>query len=423
MRRRARNAALRTIGLGLAGIAVAAVLLWIAFQSSHGIPWRSYYTVHAQFRDLANLPPLGAEVRIAGKRAGRVFNPRVRDGVAQVDLQLDSDVARLPIDTTARIRPRGLLGVQYVDVNPGRARRVLPDGGTITVARTSQSVQLSQVLSAFDSRRRRELRATLDTLGAGLLGRGAGLNESLAHAPQLLRDTRALSDAVLARRGAAERFFGSLESAAGAAAPVHEDIARGFEPAQRALRPFAQQRPSVRRLLDEAPPALAAVRAGLARGDGLLDETTRFARSTTRLTSVAPAALDEAQRLLHESERPLRSTRELLLRARSAVPVLLRLTDRIDPVLPASREALADNLPLLRELGPRRCDMLGYWSNWRSMLSFAPPQTGPLGAATVLRFELLGSRESLGGTRPGAPPVKGTDAYPAPCHSVTEGRQ
>lgn len=420
IRARARNRALATVALGLAGLGAALVFAWLGFTSAERIPWRSYRVIRAQMHDLGNLPPLGAEVRIAGRRVGEVVHPRLAGGIPTVDLQLDAGTEPLHPDASLSVRPRGLLGVQYVDLNPGRAPGFLRDGGTIPARRSSVSVDLPHVFSAFDAPRRAELRTTLSALGEGMLDRGAQINEALANAPTVLDRTAALSKAVLARPGAAERFAPSLDSAAAAAAPVRNDIATGWQPERRALEPFAQRSGPLRQTLGIAPDALASVRAGLAQTDPLLAQTTRFADATTRLTRLAPAALAQTTTLLKVGRAPLHDADALLRHTASAVPALLRFSGRIEPELAPLDAALQSNLPLLRELGPRGCDMLGYWNNWRSMLSYATGGSGPIGPLVVLRFELIASGETLAGSGSANGPV-GRDPYPAPCRAGTEG--
>jgi phospholipid/cholesterol/gamma-HCH transport system substrate-binding protein len=419
VRTRARNHAIRTVALGLAGIVAALTVAWIGFTAAQRIPWRSYRVIHAQLRDLDNLPPLGAEVRIAGRRVGEVVSPRLVKGVPTIDLQLDGSTEPIHPDATLEVRPRGLLGVQYVDLNPGHAPGVLRSGSTILLGHTTVSVDLSHALSAFDARRRTDLRTTLSALGEGMLDRGGEINQALSQAPEVLSNAAAVSHTVLARAGAAARFFPSLESAAAAADPVRQDIADGWQPERQALEPFAQQANALRQTLDAAPPALAAIHSGLAQTDPLLAQTTRFAEATTRLTRLAPAALARTTALLTQGRTPLRSAQTLLQQAGQAVPTLLRFTGRIDPELRPLSEALAGNLPLLAQLDPRGCDILGYWSNWRSMLSYAAGGSGPLGPLVVLRYELLGSGETVASGSPTPGPV-GRDPYPAPCQAGNE---
>ena len=81
----------------------------MAFKAPTGIPAKPYYDVTAQFKSLGTLSQ-GASVSIAGNVVGEAVNLRRVGGVPTVDLQLNSSTPRLPVDTTARIRPRGADG-------------------------------------------------------------------------------------------------------------------------------------------------------------------------------------------------------------------------------------------------------------------------------------------------------------------------
>ena len=408
----------RTFVLGGGGLAVLAAMLWVAFTAPQGIPGRNYYVLHAQFHDLANLPPRGADVRIAGDRVGQALGARIEHGHPTINLQLERS-GRLRSDTTARVRPRGLLGMQYIELVPGVHGRLLPNGSVLPMAQTSASVQLPQVLSAFDGPRRRGLQQVLRGLGDGMAGRGAQLNEELRNGRATLGGLRATWDAVLARPGAVERFVHGAEALATASDPVRDDIASGFDPEARAMRPFSAERRSVQRTLDVAPGTFEQMRTGLAQTDRMLDSLGRFAAASERFTAAAPAALAATHRLLVSSPRPLSATRPVLADLQRTVPAALRFTAAASPVLPHMRSTLEAAIPPSAELGRRPCDMLGFWSNWSDMLANGVPGGGPIGPLNTVRFELIGGTESVAGAGAHRPET-GRNPYPAPCAAGTE---
>ena len=409
----------RTFVLGGGGLALAAAMLWVAFTAPQGIPGRSYYVLHAQFRDLANLPPRGADVRIAGDRVGQALGARIEHGRATIDLQLEHRSGPLRSDTTARVRPRGLLGMQYVELVPGAHGRPLPTGSVLPASQTSASVQLPQVLSAFDNPRRRGLQQVLRGLGEGMASRGHQLNEELRNGAATLGGLRGTWDAVLARPGAVERFVHGAEALATASDPVRDDIARGFDPEARSMRPFSAERKSVQRTLDVAPDTFRQMRTGLAQADPMLDSLGAFAAASERFTAAAPAALAATQRLLVDSRGPLGATRPVLADLQRTVPAALRFTAAASPVLPRMRQTLEAAIPPSAELGRRPCDMLGFWENWSDMLANGVPGGGPIGPLNTVRFELIGGTESVAGAGAHRPET-GRDPYPAPCVAGTE---
>lgn len=395
--------------LGAVTFAVGALLIFIAFRAPTGLPGEQFYDVTVQLEDLSNLPDLGAEVRIAGRRVGQTVNARSEGGQPTVDLQLDSDVEPLPADTAARVRLRSLIGAQYVELVPGSSSQSLPDGGTIPVERTSAAVQVFELLDTFDAPRRRALGQMLRGLGTGFAGRGAGVNDMIRHAPGVARDVSAVLDAVLAREDSVVRFVHAAESLTAALDPVRETMARGFADGADALAPFAAERRSMRRTLDVAPGALAGVRSGLARTDPVLARTTRFAEAASAFTAQAPRALDATAALLRGAREPLRDLRTIVQDTRVTIPPTLEAMNRLRPVLPGVRATLEVARQPARVLGAYGCDLRGMFSNWRSFLGFAPPgQDGPLGPQTVLRVVAASDAD------PAAPRGR-REAYPPPC--------
>ena len=106
------------------------------------------YQIRARFDDVGGLR-VRAPVKMAGVTIGRVaaigFNDKTYEAV--VVLSIDKRYHRIPIDTTAKIYTAGLLGEQYVSLEPGGEETFLKHGGEITV--TQSAVALEQVISQF----------------------------------------------------------------------------------------------------------------------------------------------------------------------------------------------------------------------------------------------------------------------------------
>ncbi len=128
------------VALGLVALAYLAVSLGELRL------WRAErYTVTARFASVGDLKP-GAAVKLAGVRIGEVGNIRLRDYVAEVQLHLQPGVP-LPDDTIASIRTSGLLGEQYVSLEPGGEEDYLKDGDAIKLSQSA--VVLEKVIGQF----------------------------------------------------------------------------------------------------------------------------------------------------------------------------------------------------------------------------------------------------------------------------------
>lgn len=420
--------------IATAGIAIVLFvgMIWLAVVAPKGVPGRGYTYVDAEFREAANVPT-STEVRIAGKSAGQVVDARLENGIAKLRLQLRPGNVALHEDATARIGLKGLLGGKYVGIDPGGRGAELEDGATLPASRTSTAVDLVDIVQTFDESSRKALQHTLRGLGQGIAGRGEDVNDLLRTATPMARDLRRVSEAVLARDGAAARLLPALESTAAAFDPVRAQLAAGFRPGAAVFEVFAGRRANVQDTLEIAPSTLVGLRGGVDAATPLLNEVAGLARVATRFSRPAPVALRQTAKLLEEARPALRETSPLLRRLERAVPPTLLLLRRVDPVARPVTRALTTSLPPLVELGRRPCDLQSFAKNWRSMMGFgvAPGSGDPnggldddagLGSVNSVRLILSAhpTPDTLSLDTTTIKPVG--NAYPGPCEAEKERR-
>ena len=120
---------------------VAVFFVVVAFESaSIGNGSGSGYKVLVQFDDASGLT-VGTDVRMAGVKIGTVTEQRLNPETYFAEVRLGiNEAIRLPSDTSARIIPDGLLGGNYVALEPGGAEDYIEDGGQIIYAQGSINV-------------------------------------------------------------------------------------------------------------------------------------------------------------------------------------------------------------------------------------------------------------------------------------------
>jgi phospholipid/cholesterol/gamma-HCH transport system substrate-binding protein len=100
----------------------------------------------ASFDEIGGLKPR-APVAISGVKVGQVARidlaPDLR---ARVTLDLDPDL-ELPIDTSARIVTSGLLGDQFITLEPGAEEDMLVDGEEVDF--TEDAISLERLIGKF----------------------------------------------------------------------------------------------------------------------------------------------------------------------------------------------------------------------------------------------------------------------------------
>lgn len=140
--------------LGLLGLVFLALQAANLGASSGG----ATYAVQARFDNVGGLKPR-APVRVAGVTVGRVksigVDPKTFQGVVTLDIE---KAYSFPKDTAAKILTSGLLGDQYIGLEPGGDDANLVAGDTI--AQTQSAVVLENLIGQF-------LTSRADSTGSG----------------------------------------------------------------------------------------------------------------------------------------------------------------------------------------------------------------------------------------------------------------
>jgi phospholipid/cholesterol/gamma-HCH transport system substrate-binding protein len=114
------------------------------------------YEVQAQFENVGSLKP-GAAVSMAGVTVGRVESIVYDQAVykAVVRMRISSHFNRVPVDSFASIMTSGLLGGQYIGLDPGGAEEFLKNGDRITEVQDAFVLEnlINQLFASFAGRR------------------------------------------------------------------------------------------------------------------------------------------------------------------------------------------------------------------------------------------------------------------------------
>jgi len=144
------NARGTEIAVGAFVAAGLVALLVLAMQVSNITAFQRMdgYTVIAHFQDVGGLRER-APVRMGGVQIGRVsdidLDPQRLE--ARVEVTIDRRFDDLPSDTAASIRTAGLLGEQYISLDPGGMPDALRDGDEFMLTRSA--IVLEDIVGQF----------------------------------------------------------------------------------------------------------------------------------------------------------------------------------------------------------------------------------------------------------------------------------
>jgi phospholipid/cholesterol/gamma-HCH transport system substrate-binding protein len=137
----------------LVGLFVAcgiAALFYMALQISNLGSYSSgeSYKVNVRFENAGGLKPK-SPVSIAGVRVGRVSTIRLDKETHQaiVDMAIEAQYNTIPVDSTASIYTAGLLGEQYISLDPGGATDYLTNKSSIDIA--NSAIILEEMIGKF----------------------------------------------------------------------------------------------------------------------------------------------------------------------------------------------------------------------------------------------------------------------------------
>jgi len=138
------------IGTGLFILLGFAALAYLATQTTSvaNFSQGDSYDLKARFTNVGQLK-LRAPVKIAGVRVGSVANvvlePDKLD--ALVTLSIDKRFNKIPDDSAAAVFTSGLLGDQYVAIQPGGSPDMFKNGDEVIL--TQSSMQLEELIGKY----------------------------------------------------------------------------------------------------------------------------------------------------------------------------------------------------------------------------------------------------------------------------------
>lgn len=126
--------------MGALVLVVAALFLFFAYTTSQVSAVRGYQ-VNAKFSNAGGLKN-GGDVRISGIKVGSITSETLDPKTFQAIVQMSIDPSiKLSTDSVALITSSGLLGDNFISIEPGNEDDLIPAGGTITHTQAQMSLE------------------------------------------------------------------------------------------------------------------------------------------------------------------------------------------------------------------------------------------------------------------------------------------
>ena len=136
------------VGVFMALFFAALFMLAMRVSNLNSLSGGDGYTVTARFENIGGLK-VRSPVSAGGVKIGQVSDISYDSETfqANVVLTINEAYSSFPLDTSASIYTAGLLGEQYIGLDPGAEEDFLQDGDEITL--TQSAVVLEKLISQF----------------------------------------------------------------------------------------------------------------------------------------------------------------------------------------------------------------------------------------------------------------------------------
>ena len=126
------------VGLFVITGAVALLFLSLKVSNLNSVTVTDPYQVSARFDNIGSLK-VRAPVTMAGVKMGRVNDIRLDSASYQAEVVMDisGEYKQLPVDSSASINTQGLLGEQFVSLEPGGQQEYLVNGDHIQLTQSA----------------------------------------------------------------------------------------------------------------------------------------------------------------------------------------------------------------------------------------------------------------------------------------------
>jgi phospholipid/cholesterol/gamma-HCH transport system substrate-binding protein len=341
---------MRTVsGIGrVAAIAavVAAVILvgFIIFGGGGG------YTVKAYFEN-GNQLVKGNQVELNGTPIGSVKNLDITpNGQAVVTLKVKSDYAPLPAGVHATIRQASQSGIanRYVDLTMPPAssttsKQTIPDGGQITVDKTTTSVDLDQLFNTLDPPTRKALQEFFKGQATALKGKGQMQNIAFHYLNPALSTSRRLFNELNADTPTLERFVSDSSRLVTTLAERRDSLSALIQNLDTTMGAIGSQKVALADALQRLPDFMRRSNTTFVNLRAALNDVDPLVEASKPVAKKLNPFLDQLQPLLHDLKPTVADLRSVVRRP-GADNDLTELTRSFGPVASAALDTKARSI-------------------------------------------------------------------------------
>ena len=422
MRARHQNTFANPVLIGAVTVLVAVVAVFLAYNATNGLPFVPTRQLKVEFANAAALVD-GNDVREGGYRVGVVASMQpivLANGQvgAEAVLNLNTQQGKIPVDSTATIRPRSALGLKYIDISRGHSSKVFPDGAVMKASQTEVPVQFDDIAKMFDDKTRPAVQNNLAGYGNALAARGSSLNDTISTLPALFGHLQPVAQYLSDPNTELTRFFEALNGFMGTLSPVAATNVKLFADQATTFEAISRNASDLANTIKESPSTLDVSTRSLEVQQPFLVDLTTFNKKLLPATQQLEQALPNINPALAAGIKVLPRTPPVNQKLENVLGSLKSLS--LDPgtniALNGLNQTVSTLGPMIKYLGPyvTVCNQFNYF--WDEIQDLVSEQTSfGMAQRALIQFNnhqasnagVQGSAYPANGYQPGDPPDPG----------------
>ncbi len=367
--------------IGAVTVLIAVIAVFLAYNANTGLPFVPTRQLKVNIASGAQLVA-GNDVDEGGLRIGLISQMQpveLANGQvgAQLTLQLSRSNGKLPIDSTASIRPRSVLGLKYLNIVRGHSPKDFADGSTMPISQTNVPVQFDDINKMFDAKTRPAVQQNLAGYGDALTARGSALNDTISSLPSLFGHLQPVAQYLSDPRTQLSRLLVALNGFMSTVSPVAATNVKLFADQATTFEAIARSPSDLEDTIREAPSTLDVSTASLKAQQAFLTDLTTLGNALSPATRQLEQALPNINPALAAGIKVLPRTPQLNHKLEGVLGSLHSLA--VDPGTNIALNGLTQTVgtlnPMVRYLGPfvTVCNDWNYF--WAELADLVSEQT------------------------------------------------
>ena len=264
----------------------------------------------------------------------------------------------------AILRQKTLLGETYVELTPGRpSAPPIPEGGELPATQVSDTVELDEILRAFDPKTREAFQSWMQTQAVAIAGRGQDLNDALGNLAPFADDTADLVAILNREEGAVSRLIANTGIVFGALTERGDQLRSLIENSNTVFATTAARN-------EQLKESFRALPTFEKESQLTFERLTEFAEATDPLiTQLRPAArelsptLEDLADLAPDLDRLLKQLQPLIDASVKGFPAAEQTLEDLRPLSRSSTPVTAQLTPAVQFIGLNKRELTSFFAN------------------------------------------------------------